>query len=48
MGYQYAEPIALPKGSKLRFITHFDNSTGNRFNPDPTKRSCGVPRTGTR
>jgi len=34
-GYQYAEPVALPKGSKLQFITHFDNSPANRFNPDP-------------
>ena len=38
VGYQYAEPIALPKGTKLRLITHFDNSTANRYNPDPTKK----------
>jgi hypothetical protein len=44
MGYQYAEPIALPKGSKLRFITHFDNSPGNRFNPDPTKTVVWGPQ----
>src|SRR4051812_46502909 len=44
MGYQYAEPIALPKGSKLRFITHFDNSTGNRFNPDPMKKVVWGPQ----
>jgi hypothetical protein len=44
MGYQYAEPIALPKGSKLRFITHFDNSPGNRFNPDPTKKVVWGPQ----
>ena len=37
MGYQFAEPIALPKGSKLQLVTHFDNSTANRFNPDPTQ-----------
>lgn len=36
MGYQYAEAIALPKGSKLQLISHFDNSRANRFNPDPT------------
>jgi hypothetical protein len=40
MGYQYAEPIALPKGSKLQFITHFDNSPANKFNPDPTQEGC--------
>ena len=37
LGYQYAEPIPLPKGSKLQLITHFDNSPANRFNPDPQK-----------
>jgi hypothetical protein len=37
MGYQYVEPIPLPKGSKLQLISHFDNSPANRFNPDPSK-----------
>jgi hypothetical protein len=37
VGYQYAEPILLPKGSKLQLISHFDNSPANRFNPDPKK-----------
>jgi mono/diheme cytochrome c family protein len=37
VGYQYAEPILLPKGSKLQLISHFDNSPANRFNPDPQK-----------
>ena len=44
MGYQYAEPIVLPKGAKLRFITHFDNSPANRFNPDPTKKVVWGPQ----
>lgn len=44
MGYQYAEPVALPKGSKLQFITHFDNSPGNRFNPDPAKKIVWGPQ----
>jgi hypothetical protein len=44
MGYQYAEPVQLPKGTKLRFITHFDNSTANRFNPDPTKKVVWGPQ----
>jgi hypothetical protein len=44
MGYQYAEPIALPKGSKLQFITHFDNSPANKFNPDPTKKIVWGPQ----
>ncbi len=44
MGYQFAEPIALPKGSKLQLITHFDNSTANRFNPDATKKVVWGPQ----
>ena len=34
----------LPKGTKLRFITHFDNSPANRFNPDPTKKVVWGPQ----
>jgi hypothetical protein len=44
MGYQFAEPIALPKGSKLQLVTHFDNSTANRFNPDPAKKVVWGPQ----
>ncbi len=44
MGYQYAEPVQLPRGAKLRFITHFDNSPANRFNPDPAKRVVWGPQ----
>lgn len=31
------EPIALPKGTRLDCVAHFDNSPRNKFNPDPTK-----------
>jgi len=44
IGYQYAEPIALPKGSKLQLISHFDNSPANRFNPDPSKKVVWGPQ----
>jgi hypothetical protein len=44
MGYQFAEPIALAKGSKLQLISHFDNSPANRFNPDPTKQVVWGPQ----
>lgn len=44
IGYQYAEPIAMPKGTKLRLISHFDNSAGNRYNPDPTKKVAWGPQ----
>jgi thiol-disulfide isomerase/thioredoxin len=35
--YRAAEPIALPKGSKLRCVAHYDNSDRNPNNPDPTR-----------
>jgi mono/diheme cytochrome c family protein len=35
--YQLAKPKLLPKGTKLEVIAHYDNSTANKFNPDPTK-----------
>jgi hypothetical protein len=44
MGYQFAEPVALPKGSKLQLISHFDNSAANRFNPDPTSKVVWGPQ----
>jgi len=37
LGYDFAKPIVLPKGTRLIGISHFDNSPGNKFNPDPTK-----------
>ncbi len=35
--YIFANPIAIPKGSKLEAVAHYDNSVNNAFNPDPTK-----------
>ena len=47
MGYQFAEPIALPKGSKLQLVSHFDNSTANRFNPGSDEEGrVGSPELG--
>ena len=36
LSYKLAEPKFLPKGSTLKATFHYDNSTANRFNPDPT------------
>ena len=36
LSYKLAEPKFMPKGSTLKVTMHYDNSTGNRFNPDPT------------
>jgi hypothetical protein len=35
--YNLAQPITLPQGTKIECTAHFDNSAGNRENPDPTK-----------
>ena len=34
--YTLATPKFMPKGSKLVVTAHYDNSPGNRYNPDPT------------
>jgi peroxiredoxin len=35
--YRFAKPVAMPRGSKIHCIAHFDNSAKNPNNPDPTK-----------
>ena len=35
--YELAQPKVLPKGTKVEVIAHYDNSTANKYNPDPTK-----------
>jgi hypothetical protein len=35
--YQFKKPFFMPKGSRLECVAHFDNSTNNKFNPDPAK-----------
>ncbi len=34
--YKLAEPKLLPAGSTLMIVAHYDNSSANRYNPDPT------------
>jgi mono/diheme cytochrome c family protein len=33
--YEFAKPIAVPKGAKLLAIAHYDNSANNKANPNP-------------
>jgi hypothetical protein len=33
--YVFAEPLKLPKGTRIRAVAHYDNSTANRSNPNP-------------
>lgn len=35
--YTLEQPIALPKGSRIECVAHFDNSPNNPDNADPTK-----------
>jgi len=35
--YRFAEPLAIPKGTKLTWICWWDNSADNPRNPDPKK-----------
>ncbi len=35
--YQWAEPLRIERGSRLRATAWFDNSAGNPANPDPAK-----------
>ena len=34
--YVFTEPVAVPKGTRLEAIAHYDNSVNNKSNPDPT------------
>jgi hypothetical protein len=35
--YYLKTPKAMPKGTRIEVVAHFDNSTRNKYNPDPTK-----------
>jgi hypothetical protein len=35
--YELAEPLRMPEGSRIECIAHFDNSTANPDNPDPSR-----------
>jgi hypothetical protein len=35
--YVTKDPVAVPKGTRIECVAHYDNSTGNKYNPDPTK-----------
>jgi mono/diheme cytochrome c family protein len=35
--FRFAKPIEVPKGARLECTAYFDNSKGNKYNPDPTK-----------
>ena len=37
LAYQLAEPIKLPKGTRIDCVARYDNSPNNKANPDSTK-----------
>jgi len=37
ISYQSATPIRIPKGSRLKVDAHYNNSSSNKFNPDPNR-----------
>ena len=43
--YRLAEPLSLPRGTRLIYTAWYDNSTGNPANPDPTKTVRWGPQT---
>jgi hypothetical protein len=45
LNYWLKEPVAAPKGSRLECVAHHDNSTDNKFNPDPSKEVRWGPQT---
>jgi len=45
--YWLKHPVNIPKGTKLIVTAHFDNSTKNKYNPDP-EEGCQVGRSDIR
>jgi thiol-disulfide isomerase/thioredoxin len=43
--YQFAEPLTLPRGTRLIYTAWYDNSPANPANPDPTKTVLWGPQT---
>jgi hypothetical protein len=35
--YVLSKPLAMPKGTRIECVAHFDNSAKNKYNPDPAK-----------
>ncbi|MCU1325852.1 MAG: hypothetical protein JWN34_1222 [Bryobacterales bacterium] len=45
LGYEFAKPIVLPKGTRLESIAHYDNSANNKWNPNPNIEVTYGPQT---
>ncbi|MFZ5830976.1 MAG: redoxin family protein [Planctomycetota bacterium] len=45
LSYRLAEPLAVPRGSRIEVTGWFDNSAGNPANPDPSQTVRWGPQT---
>lgn len=45
LGYEFAKPVVLPKGTRLESIAHYDNSQNNVWNPNPNVEVRYGPQT---
>jgi hypothetical protein len=43
--YEFKQPKLIPRGSRVKVTATYDNSTGNKANPDPTKLVKWGPQT---
>ena len=43
--YRYAEPLMVPKNSRIEYTCWFDNSVANKHNPDPKREVPWGPQT---
>jgi hypothetical protein len=37
LGYEFEQPLKVAKGTDIVVTAHYDNSTNNKFNPDPNR-----------
>ena len=37
LNYELKQPLAIPKGTRIDCVAHYDNSANNKYNPDPSK-----------
>jgi hypothetical protein len=44
LGYELAQPILLPKGTRLEMTAHYDNSENNPLNPNPDYCAIFAPQ----
>jgi hypothetical protein len=46
--YYLADPVVLPKGTRIDCTAYFDNSPNNRYNPNQGRKFAGAIKPGKR